>query len=424
MYAQLRQGLLTVSLPAAGRRMRLRGTINRNVVNLGLTSMFTDIASEMVSSVLPLYFVFFLRFTPLQFGLLDGLYQGGAALIRLVGGVAADRSQRYKEVAALGYGLSVVSKIGLLFGAAGGPGLLAASLFVDRTGKGIRTAPRDALISLSSQPAHLGLSFAVHRALDTCGAMLGPLVAFGLLSLVPNGFDVIFIVSLCVSLVGLAILVLFVQNRAPAGERPMTAAVSVAHLLKLPRFKFLVIAAAALGMATISDGFLYLSLQHRLTFTANFIPLLYVATSLVYFLLALPAGRLADRVGRGRVFVAGYGLLLGVYAILLFPDGLGGAALVASILLFGAYYATTDGVLMAFASSMLPGEVRTSGLAVLTAATGLGSLAASVMFGALWTVLGPAEAVVAFAGGLLAAISLTLFTLWKTRAPSQEPAPI
>src|SRR5712691_10259737 len=122
MYAQLRQGLPSVSLPATG--LLLRGVVSRNVVNLGLTSLFTDISSEMVSTVLPLYLVFVLKFTPFQFGMLDGLYQGGAALIRLVGGVAADRSQRYKQVAGLGYALSALSKIGLLFGAAGGPGVL------------------------------------------------------------------------------------------------------------------------------------------------------------------------------------------------------------------------------------------------------------------------------------------------------------
>src|SRR5262249_18052918 len=233
-------------------------------------------------TVLPLYFVFFLRLSPLQFGLLDGVYQGGAALVRLVGGFAADRSQRYKEVAGLGYGLSAMSRIGLLLGGAGGPGLLAASLFIDRTGKGIRTAPRDALISLSSQPAHLGVAFAAHRTLDTCGAMLGPVLAFGLLTLVPNGFDVIFVASLCVALIGLGVLALFVQNRAPKAVDRLAAepvaSARMADLLKVPRFKYLVLIGGALGLATISDGFLYLTLQHRLIFATSFIPLLYVGT--------------------------------------------------------------------------------------------------------------------------------------------------
>jgi MFS family permease len=431
MYAQLRSGLphaasaTPTTTATAGARAGLGqrllgGSVSRNVVYLGLTSLFTDISSEMVSTVLPLYLVFFLRFTPLQFGMLDGLYQGGAALIRLVGGLAADRSQRYKEVAGLGYGLSALSKIGLLLGAAGGPGLLAGALFVDRTGKGIRTAPRDALISLSSQPSNLGTSFAVHRALDTCGAMLGPLVAFGLLAMVPNGFDVIFVASLCAALVGLGVLGLFVDNRAPrqpqpATSRPRLSAAEMASVLRLPGFRWLVLAAAALGLATISDGFLYLELQHRLSFAASFIPLLYVATSLVYFLLAIPAGRLADRFGRGRVFIVGYVVLLVVYAGLLVPS-IGSLELVGVLVLFGAYYAATDGVLMALASSRLPTESRTTGLAVLTAASGLGSLGASLVFGAAWMGLGPELAVGVFLGGLVAALALATTVVVRTRA--------
>src|SRR5215471_1751510 len=149
MYAQLRQGLPAIASPKTNAKWLAWPKVSRNVVNLGLTSLFTDISSEMVSTILPLYLVFFLKFTPIQFGILDGLYQGGASLIRLLGGAAADRSQRHKEVAGVGYALSALSKVGLLVGSSGGP-LTAGALFIDRTGKGIRTAPRDALISLSS----------------------------------------------------------------------------------------------------------------------------------------------------------------------------------------------------------------------------------------------------------------------------------
>ena len=414
MYAQLRQGLPTIAAPKTEAKWLTWPRASRNVVNLGLTSLFTDISSEMVSTILPLYLVFFLKFTPIQFGMLDGLYQGGASLIRVLGGAAADRSQRHKEVAAIGYALSAISKVGLLLGSSGGPLTIAGALFIDRTGKGIRTAPRDALISLSSPQSSLGTSFAVHRTLDTAGAMLGPLVAFGLLALIPNGFDVIFVTSLCVALIGLGILVLFVQNRQSTATTSVKPEIRLSELLKLPRFKYVVLAATGLGVATISDGFLFLTLQHRLTFAASFIPLLYVATSAVYFLLALPMGRLADRVGRGRVFVAGYALLLATYLVLLTPAP-GAIVLAVTVGLFGAYYATTDGVLMALASSLLPADIRTSGIAVLTAAIGLGSLAASIIFGGVWTFAGPEVAVTVFAVALLAALGLTILTLLKTR---------
>jgi MFS family permease len=391
VYAQLRESLTSLPAPTGvGLRRRLFGKgVSRNVVFLGLTSLFTDISSEMVSTVLPLYLVFYLRLSPIQFGLIDGLYQGVAVLVKLGGGVLADRLQRYKEVAGLGYALSALAKIGLMLGALG-PGVLVASILVDRVGKGIRTGPRDALISLSSPR---------------------PLFAFGLLSLVPNGFDVVFVASLCAAIVGLAVLGLFVQNRPP-GEKPIETSKRVTlspelirQLLRSPGFSPLVIAAAALGLVTISDAFLYLTLQRRLTFTITLIPLLYVGTALVYLLLAVPFGRLADRWGRGRVFVAGYVLLLGVYASLLLPD-LGTLELIGCLLLFGAYYAATDGVLMALASGMLGAEIRTSGLALLSAANGLARVAASLLFGGLWMWFGPEVSIALFLAGLVVAVGL------------------
>src|SRR5690242_19490456 len=216
MYAQQRQSFAGVAAPEArSLRRRLLGEgVNSNVVKLGITSLFTDISSESISTILPLYLMFYLGLSPLQYGFVDGLYQGASALVRVFGGVAADRWQRYKEVAGLGYALSAVSKLAML---AVGPAwtALAAIVLIDRSGKGIRTAPRDALISLSTPRGSLGVAFGVHRALDTCGAMLGPLVAFGVLSALPNAFDLVFIISFCAALVGLGVLSLFVDNRAP-----------------------------------------------------------------------------------------------------------------------------------------------------------------------------------------------------------------
>ncbi len=361
--------------------------VSRNVVFLGLTSLFTDISSEMVSTVLPLYMVYTLGMAPLQFGIVDGLYQGASALVRVASGLVADRWRRYKEVAALGYGLSAVCKLALL--AAGTAWTaIAGVVLLDRTGKGLRTAPRDALISLSTERAELATAFGVHRTMDTFGAMLGPLVAFGILFLAPRAFDAIFVVSFCLALVGLAILVLFVQNRTTtreAVEEPRVVSLrAAAALLRGARFRVLVLAGTALSVATMSDSFLYLGLQRSLNFNLGFFPLLYVATALIYMLLAVPVGRLADRVGRARVFVGGYVLLALVYTSLLLP-ALGTFALIGYLLLFGAYYAATDGVLMALASAVLPVDLRTSGLALLTTATSLARLFASVLFGVLWT---------------------------------------
>lgn len=402
------------ALVAAHRRLfaRRRATplVARTVLLLGLTSLFTDISSEMVSTVLPLYLVYTVGLSPVAYGLIDGLYQGAGALVRVASGFLGDRFRRHKEVASVGYGLSAVCKLGFL--AAGGVvGALSAIIVLDRTGKGIRTAPRDALISLSTPKEQLGTAFGVHRALDTTGAMIGPLLAFGLLALAPGRFDAIFVVSFLVALVGLGILVLFVENhreeRPAAEQKPDVKLRDAARLLRSRSFATVIALGCILGVATMSDGFVYVGLQHRLGFETRFLPLLYVGTSLVYMVLAVPVGKLADRFGRLRVFAGGYGLLLALYAVLLAPN-IGPVGLVLCLLLFGTYYAATDGVLMALASPLLPEETRGSGLALLTTGTTLSRLFGSLAFGALWSLAGLNTAVVVFVIGLAAALAVTL----------------
>ena len=406
----------------AGHRALLRPRahgvrVPRTVVLLGFTSLLTDISSEMVAAVLPLYLVYAAGFTPLQLGLIDGLYRGAAAIAALASGFAADRRRRHKEVASLGYGLSAVCKLGLVL-AGGAVGAIGALVMVDRIGKGIRTAPRDALISLSSSPKTLGMSFGVHRAMDTTGAMLGPLLAFGILALAPLAFSSVFLVSFCVALAGLGVIVLLVpKHRERSGAKPPLSLRATAPLLLVPRFRALVMAASLLGLATISDAFLYLALQRQLDLPPAAFPLLFVGSSLAFMLLAVPVGRLADRIGRGRVFIGGYVLLLPVYASLLGP-ATGVAGLAVTLALVGASYAATDGVLAALASTTLDEDVRGSGLAVLTTATNLARFVASVGFGALWTFAGLNTAVVACGFALGVAILVTAFVLRATR---QEP---
>ena len=394
--------------------LRLRGrrigpSVARNVVLLGLVSLFTDISSEMVTTILPLYLVYTLGFSPLQFGIVDGLQQGAAALVRVLGGFAADRTRRHKEVAGIGYGLSALARVGLLF--ASSVSALGAIVFVDRTGKGIRTAPRDALISLSSEPDALGTSFGVHRALDTAGAMIGPLIAFGLLWLAPGDFDAVFVVSLCAALVGLALLFLLVENRpVPVADAAHVSLRAAARLLGRRRFATLAAVGGALALFTVSDGFLFLALQRHLDFEQRLLPLLFVGTAGAFMLLAIPVGRIADRVGRGRVFVAGYLPLLIAYALLLVPS-FGSGEIVLYLALLGLYYAATDGVLMALASATLPPALRGSGLALVVTGVSLGRLLASILFGTIWAWQDVDAAITAFAVGLVVAMILAAAAL-------------
>ncbi|MFF5972719.1 MFS transporter [Streptomyces sp. NPDC012769] len=407
------------SVPPApsGARRRVSGT----VLALGTVSLVTDVSSEMVTAVLPLYLVLGLGLTPLQFGFLDGLFTGATALVRLVGGHAADRGGHHKRVAGFGYALSACSRLGLLL-AGGATGWIATALAADRLGKGIRTAPRDALITLDSPPDGLGRAFGVHRAMDTTGALLGPLAAFALLWATADAYDAVFVVSFCTGLLGVLLLVVLVPGgrravdgmdgtahgqRGAGGEeatvRPRTTWRELTAPLRLPAVRRVTLGAALLGAVTVGDAFLYLLLQHRTDLAATWFPFLPLGASAAYLLLAVPAGRVADRIGRRRPFLYGHGALLLALGLLLAPVP-GPVLLVGVPVLLGVFYAATDGVLMALAGPLLPAARRASGLALVQTAQALAKVAAATGFGAAWTLWGPTTALVLAAAGLATAL--------------------
>lgn len=396
--------------------------VSANVWFLGITSLLTDVSSEMIASVLPVYLVLQLNLSPLAFGTLDGLYTGVTALVRWASGMVADRWGRHKEVAAAGYAISAFSRLGLLAAGRAWPGL-ALAIVSDRLGKGIRTAPRDALISLSGPSSRLASSFGVHRALDATGALLGPVVALAVLGAVPGGFDVVFVISFCIAVVGLGVLLLFVENvPASAGGAVSLQEPSLgvaAGLLAAHGFRGVVMTASLLASLTISDAFVYLLLQQRTGFDAGLFPLLYVGTALSFLLLAIPAGWLADRLGRPRMFLLGHGVLLAVYALLLIPSADPRRAF-AAVILLGGYYAATDGVLMAIAAGILPPASRGSGFALLTTATSLCRLLASIAFGWIWTARGADMAIISFGVALAAGIPIAVVAL--SRRPGDAHA--
>ncbi|MFK0170675.1 MFS transporter [Streptomyces sp. NPDC090306] len=437
--------------PPAGRR---RAAIAPTVLALGAVSLITDVSSEMVTAVLPLYLVTGLGLSPLGFGLLDGIYNGFSGVVRLAGGHLADRGGgRHKWVAGLGYAVSAVCKPLLLVAHTLAP--IGAILAVDRTGKGLRTAPRDALISLSSTPGNRGRAFGVHRAMDTAGALLGPLVAFLILRATVDGYDAVFTVSFCVACVGVLVLVLFVPGsragagrggvaagagatpagaagadrlagtgsaetggaegggaeacvaeagsahagRTEAGDAEAPAAASRRDTAPRPTLRAalallgrrdlrrIALCALLLGLATVSDSFVYLLLQRRLGVPERWFALLPLGTAAAFLLLAVPLGRLADRVGRWQVFLGGHGALLIAYALLL-TSWHGTALPYLVLLLHGTFYAATDGVLMAAASQTVPEHLRSSGLALVQTGQALARFVCSLAFGAAWTLWG------------------------------------
>jgi MFS family permease len=396
-----------------------RLSVPRNVFLLGTVSLLTDISAEMVATVLPLYLVFSLGVSPLVLGAIDGLYRGAAAIVQVAGGFASDRMQRHKEVATVGYGISALCKVGLVV-VGSSVGAIGALIASDRVGKGIRTAPRDALISLSSTKAGLATSFGVHRAMDSAGAMLGPLVAFGILLLAPARFDAVFVVSAAFAFLGLAVLVLAVQGRprrAPKDEAARPSLRVALGIVADSRFRLLLIAAGGLALVSVSDALIYVGLQQRSGFEPAVFPLLFVITAVAFMALAIPVGKLADRLGRAPVLLAGHALLLPVYALLLTP--LGTAGIVVSLLALGAYFAATDGVVTALAGAILPERLQATGIGVLITVLSLGKLCSSLAFGALWFAFGLDGAVIVFAIALVAVLALATPMLMRMQ---REPA--
>ncbi|MFF7242658.1 MFS transporter [Embleya sp. NPDC008237] len=381
------------------------------VLVLGVVSLVTDVSAEMVTAVLPVYLVLGLGLSPMAFGMLDGLYNGATAVSRLLGGHVADRFRRHRTVAAVGYAISAGCK--LLLPAAGGVSAIGGVLAADRAGKGLRTAPRDALISMAASPAEQGRAFGVHRAMDTAGALFGPPVALAVLWVTADAYDAVFVLSFCFAAFGLLVLLLFVRDPTPdavaAGAGPPAVHASVrlrdaAAVLRVPGFARVCLAALMLGAATVGDAMLYLLLQRHTDLSPHLFPLLPLGTALVFLLLAVPAGVAGDRYGRGRVFLVGHVALLAGYLVLLapLPDRV---MIVAIPTLLGLFYAGTDGVLMALAAPAAPAELRGGALALVQTGQAGGRALGAAGFGTAWTLYGPHTA------GVLAVAALALALL-------------
>lgn len=403
-------------------RSGLRQRVPATVLALGTVSLVTDISAEMITATMGLYLTAGLGLGYLALGALDGLYTGATALLRLGGGYVADRLGRPKRVAAVGYGLSAVCKLGFPAVGASVAGL-SVVVTADRAGKGIRTAPRDALITHATPPEALGRAFGVHRAMDTCGALLGPLVAFFILWAIPGGYDVVFFASFCIAAIGVVVLVLFVPNDAgvsTAGRAKVSLRRAVSSL-NVPAIRRTTLAAGLLGLMTAGDLFFFVAVQQQLGLPSQILPLLPLGTALVFMLAAIPVGLLADRVGRWPMFVGGHVVLVVAYVVV--AGAAGGWPLAAvALALHGVFYAATDGVLMAFVGPAIPAEVRATGLAVVQTVQALTRAGGAVLLGAVAALLGPGAAFLVFAAGLGLAAVLAATRLASAAPPDDRVA--
>ena len=380
--------------------------LSHNLLALGFTSFFTDISSEMVMAIVPLFLTTTLGFSLFGFAAYEAAYQGTNAVFRIWGGSIADHRQSHKKTAATGYSISAVTRLGLVMSAFVAWVPAVPFLLADRIGKGLRTAPRDALISLSTAPDRLAMAFGVHRAMDTAGALLGPLVAFAVLSAAPGAFDAVFVISAMFAAVGVAVIWMFAQEKPQKRPRENQRPRIIDQWREVKDTRGVARIAAAIAMlsvVTVGDAFIYLIIQQTNTLSAKYFPLLFVGTALVYLALAMPFGRLADRIGTRPVFLVGNALLILMYLVLGF-SGLGLAASLICLGLLGAYYAATDGVVPAMVSQLVGTHVRASGIAFITVVIAVGRMVSALVFASLFETLGKTSTMVVLSIAMGAAV--------------------
>ncbi len=406
MYLSLRSIPAIEGGPADDRRAKV---LSHNLIALGFTSFFTDISSEMVVAIVPLFLTTTLGFSFFGYAAYEAAHQGTNAVFRIWGGSIADNRQSHKKTAATGYTISAGTRVGLVLSALVGWIPAVPFLLADRIGKGLRTAPRDALISLSTAPSRLGMAFGIHRAMDTAGALLGPLVAFAILSAAPGAFDAVFVISAMFAAVGVAVIWMFAQEKPQKRDKQADSPRIIDQWREVARSKGvpgIAVAVGLLSIVTVGDAFIYLVIQQTSNLSAKYFPLLFVGTALVYLVLAMPFGRLADRIGTRSVFLAGNALLVIVYLLMAF-SGLGLGPSLLCLALLGAYYAATDGVVPAMVSQRVSVHVRASGIAFITVVIAVARMLSAIIFATLFETLGKTSAMITLACAMVAAVTVS-----------------
>jgi MFS family permease len=390
--------------PAASRR-----SLPRTVLVLGLVSLLMDSSSELVHALLPLYMTGVLGASMLEVGLIEGVAEGTAAITKVFSGTLSDWLGRRKLLVGIGYGLAALSKP--LFPLANGIALVAAARFMDRIGKGIRGAPRDALIADVTPREAQGAAYGLRQALDSIGAVLGPLAAVALMALFAESLRAVLWVAVLPALACVLLIVFAVREPArPAGAAKPTGPLSKAMLGRLgTRYWTVIGVGSVLTLARFSEAFLVLRAAD-VGLAPTYVPLVIAAMSLVYAAVAYPAGIAADRGAQRALIGWGLAALIGADLVLAAAHSL--AALFAGVSLWGVHMGLTQGLLSALVAAAAPAEARGTAFGVFNLVTGAVLIGASLLAGWLWQTHGPAATFYAGAAftavalvGLLAAVS-------------------
>jgi MFS family permease len=362
---------------------------------LGFVSMLMDVSSEMIHALLPVYLVSVLGTSTLAVGVIEGVAESTAAITKVFSGALSDWLGRRKLLAAIGYGLAAFTKP--VFPLATTAGWVIAARFVDRIGKGIRGAPRDALIADLAPPDLRGASFGLRQSLDTAGAFLGPALAIGLMWWTSNRIPVVFWVAVVPAFAAFALIVLAVHDPSDtAKHQRVRAPLSRAELARLPaRYWWVVVVSAVFTLARFSEAFLVLRAR-ELGLALMWIPAVLVVLNVVYAFSAYPIGVLADRFNRGALLALGLAVLVMADLVLARVDGLGGLAL--GVVLWGLHMGMTQGLLAALVADAAPASLRGTAFGVFNLVSGLALLVASVVAGGLWDALGSRATFLAGAG--------------------------
>jgi MFS family permease len=368
---------------------------------LGFVSMLMDVSSEMIHALLPVYLVTVLGASTLAVGFIEGIAEATASITKIFSGALSDWLGRRKLLAALGYGLAAFTKP--LFPLAPSIGWLVAARFIDRVGKGIRGAPRDALIADLAPAGQRGASFGLRQSLDTVGAFVGPLAAIALMWWTADQFTAVFWIAVLPAFLSFALIVFAVSEPEPDARRERaTNPLNLAAMRQLGAVYWRVVAVGIVfTLARFSEAFLILRAQN-IGLNAMWVPAVLVLMNVVYALSAYPAGALSDRINRTGLLALGLACLAAADLALASLPSLAGLAL--GVALWGLHMGLTQGLFAALVADSAPPTLRGTAFGYFNLFTGLATLAASIIAGALWDVYGPA-------GTFLAGLAFTLVSL-------------